>query len=101
MGGVKLGVGGLTSAYRTAAHDSLSQATLIAREVEETVELSFDYPATAYVKLLVRDFDLAIREQDYKERCTLVVQLRLRHREAFLKKIVLLNARGMKILLAS
>src|SRR5690349_20736416 len=43
FGGVKLGVGGLISAYRSAAEDALNNAAIISIEITFDLDLSFEY----------------------------------------------------------
>jgi uncharacterized YigZ family protein len=49
FGGTKLGVGGLISAYKTAAEEALMNAFIIECEVMKPVEIIYDYTATPEV----------------------------------------------------
>jgi uncharacterized YigZ family protein len=49
FGGVKLGVGGLISAYRTAAEEALNKAEVIEQDVMDCIHISYDYAATPEV----------------------------------------------------
>ena len=99
FGGVKLGVGGLISAYKTAAEHALHHAVIVEKEVTERFELMYDYVATPEAMRLVKEFDLSILVQDFKEGCRMSVESKLRHRDVFLEKIKLLKALGVKVTL--
>ena len=94
FGGVKLGVGGLISAYKTAAEEALNHAEIVVREVYERVEISFDYDSTTEVMRLVKTFNLKIVQQGFSAVCTLEADLPLRHKENFEEKIKLMQALG-------
>ena len=97
FGGVKLGVGGLISAYKLAAADALSQVVVIEKEVSEIFSLQYDYDATPDVMKLVKDHDLTIQQQEFQERCELHVGVTLKRKEGFLENLRLLKALGVKI----
>lgn len=97
FGGVKLGVGGLISAYRSATEEALRNATLVEKEVCEVSTISFPYTSTTDVMRLVKDFELRIVLQDFSEGCSIQVEIPMRHKEKFTERINLMNARGVPI----
>lgn len=97
FGGVKLGVGGLITAYKTAAEDALNNAIVIEQEVCERVKIMYDYVSTAEVMRLVKDFDLKIIQQGFTEECSLEAELALRHKDKFNEKVKLMNVLGVPI----
>ncbi len=97
FGGIKLGVGGLISAYKTAAEEALVNATIVKKEVTEYCELLFAYEATSDVMRVVKEFDLEIVKQDFTAGCTMEVGVKLRFQDAFFEKIKLLKALGIKV----
>ncbi|HEY3405857.1 MAG TPA: YigZ family protein [Ohtaekwangia sp.] len=97
FGGVKLGVGGLISAYKAAAGDALNHAVIIEKEVTGFYTLKYDYDATPEVMKLIKNNELTIRSQDFAERCKLEVEISLRRRETFLDAIQLQVALGLKL----
>jgi uncharacterized YigZ family protein len=97
FGGTKLGVGGLISAYKTAAQEALHQAVIIEREVVELITLTYAYDATPEAMKLVKEFDLAVQDQQFEAQCVLVASMPLRSKEALAKKITLLKALGVQI----
>jgi len=94
FGGVKLGVGGLISAYRLAAEDALDKAILIEQEVFQPISLTYEYTSTPEVMRLVKEFDIKINSQNFKEKGELNGEVRLKDQDAFLEKVKLLKALG-------
>lgn len=67
FGGIKLGVGGLINAYRSAAKDALQQATIVEKQVLELVELRFDFARTEAVMRAIRQTNATIVEQTFEQ----------------------------------
>ena len=99
FGGVKLGVGGLISAYKTAAEDALNNAVIIEEEVKEKISIVYDYVSTPEIMRLVKDFDLIILQQAFDEGCSMIFVVTLKNKENLLKKIVLLQVTGTNVTL--
>lgn len=97
FGGVKLGVGGLTSAYKAAAEDALNSASIVLEEVKEIHAINYDYAATPEVMRLVKEFDLEIVDQRFEETCTMKILVRKKDEERLLEKIDLLGKTGYKV----
>ena len=97
FGGVKLGVGGLISAYKAAADSALGNAVITEKDVTETAQLTHDYGATPEVMRLVREFDLVIQSRKFETSCELVVQYKLRDKEKLFERLTLLKAMGAKV----
>jgi len=94
FGGTKLGVGGLISAYKAAAEDALNNSSVMEREVVERITLSYDYSITSDVMRLVKEFDMAIINQEFQDQCELTADLPLRHQQKFSEKVKLMNDLG-------
>ena len=97
FGGVKLGVSGLITAYKTAAEDVLSNALIIEREIVEAIDLTFDYLVTPEVMRWIKEFDIKILEQHFSEACTMKISVPLLQKEEFLGKLNFLKATGKSI----
>ena len=97
FGGVKLGVGGLINAYRTAAENALNNSPIVEMEISENVKLQFDYLILSDVMKLVKDFGLKILEQDFSEDGNMKINVPIRQKEKFIDKLTLLQALGKKI----
>ncbi|MBL0745066.1 IMPACT family protein [Chryseolinea lacunae] len=97
FGGIKLGVGGLITAYKAAADDALQNAVVIQKEVMATVTLTYDYDATPEAMRLLKDFNATIVRQDFTERCRMEITFSLRVQEKFQEALLLLQALGTAI----
>jgi len=97
FGGVKLGVGGLISAYKRAAEEALSHATIVEREVLIQYNVRYPYTSTPDVMKLVKDFELDIRQQSFEVECKMLMSISLRSKNEFQVKITLLNALGVSV----
>ena len=76
-GGVNLGTSGLIVAYREAAADAISQATIETRQVEERITYSFAYPQMNDVMRIVKDMNPRVVNQTYEgSTCTIVLSIR-------------------------
>lgn len=76
-GGVNLGTSGLIVAYREAAADAISHATIEMRQVEEIVQHSFSYPQMNDVMRIVKDMQPRIISQTYEgASCNIVLSIR-------------------------
>ncbi|MBX2962043.1 MAG: YigZ family protein [Cyclobacteriaceae bacterium] len=78
FGGVKLGVSGLIQAYRAAAADALTKATLKEVEVSTVCEIRFDYAAMPEVMRLLKLYGISVLEQNYDSDYRLLVAVPLR-----------------------
>lgn len=76
FGGVKLGVGGLITAYRAAAADALEDITIEKRFVKELYEVHFQYPQMNEVMRLLKDKSLDLVNQDFQTDCKLTFAIR-------------------------
>ena len=97
FGGVKLGVGGLIQAYKTAAEEALNNATLLEQEVTQKVILHYPYEYTAEVLRMVKKFDLQIVHQQFLEECELQAEVKQKYFKTLKTKAALLKATGHRI----
>ena len=70
-GGTNLGVGGLISAYRTAAKEALEAALIIEKEEELDLLISFAYEKMHLVMDLLKREKVQIISQVLSEKCEL------------------------------
>lgn len=97
FGGVKLGVGGLINAYKSAAEDALNHAQVIEKEITDTIHITYSYAATPEVMRLVKEFDLHLVSQRFDAGCEMVAGYSLRNKEKLMEKLSLLKAMGTGI----
>jgi len=76
FGGTKLGVGGLITAYKTAAAEAIAANEIITAVVTERVSFEFDYPNMNEVMRLTKALDLKIMDQHFDNRCSMTVEVR-------------------------
>jgi len=76
FGGVKLGVGGLISAYKISAAEAIANAQIIEKIVTQTWQLHFKYEAMNEVMKLVKDLDLKVITQQFDLECSLTLEIR-------------------------
>ncbi len=82
FGGTKLGVPGLTRAYRSAAADAIANSEIIDKTLMRELVISFDYIQMNDIMKKTRDLQAEIIEQQFDNLC----QFKLRIREGNLSK---------------
>jgi len=90
-------VGGLISAYRAAAADSLSKASIVVEEVRQEMDLMYDYAFSPEVMRLVKDFELNILDHNFSEKVFMKVAVRMAAKDRFIEKIKLLQVMKIEI----
>ena len=91
FGGIKLGIPGLIRAYKSATADALTQAQAIEKVAGEHWRLDFDYLSMNAVMKAVKDLGLPQKDQQFGERCTMTVRVRLSSTEDFLARMSDIN----------
>jgi len=76
FGGVKLGVGGLMNAYKTAAQLTLEKAEVITKSIDREVEITFAYEHMNKVLKVIREYNAEIKEQVMELHCSMVLSVR-------------------------
>ena len=76
FGGTKLGVGGLISAYKTAAQLTLEASTIIEKTVDVHFLISFDYKNMNKVMRVVKEKNLEIISQRMEMNCEIEISTR-------------------------
>lgn len=83
FGGTKLGVGGLISAYRTAAQLALEQAHIIEKTEDINFILTFGYPHMNKVMRLIKQQQVTIVAQQLLTECEMEVKTRKKNAASF------------------
>ena len=86
FGGVKLGVGGLINAYKTASQMALEESNIVTRTIDEAFEISFDYPEMNIVMRLIKENNLNIIEQKLELDCKIYISVRKKDAKAIFEK---------------
>ncbi len=76
FGGVKLGVGGLISAYKTAAQMALENATIIEKTINKHFVISFGYAHMNKVMRIIKEKNLQIVAQKMEMDCEIEISIR-------------------------
>ncbi|MFG6687582.1 IMPACT family protein [Mariniflexile sp. HNIBRBA6329] len=76
FGGVKLGVGGLISAYRTTAQLTLEASTIIKKTINVNYLISFDYKNMNTVMRIIKEKNLNITNQKLELNCQITISVR-------------------------
>ena len=81
FGGVKLGVGGLIAAYKSAAQMALENAIIIEKTIDVHFQLFFEYKNMNKVMRIVKEKNLEIIHQEMTENCILTIATRKKNAE--------------------
>ncbi|MQP52977.1 MULTISPECIES: YigZ family protein [unclassified Flavobacterium] len=76
FGGVKLGVGGLISAYKTAAQMALENAVIIEKTINKHFVISFGYANMNKVMRIIKEKNLQIISQKMEMDCEIEIAIR-------------------------
>ncbi|WP_396139502.1 IMPACT family protein [Flavobacterium sp.] len=81
FGGVKLGVGGLISAYKRAAQMALEESVILEKTIDVQFQISFDYKNMNKVMRIIKEKNLEIISQQMKESCQINIATRKKNAE--------------------
>jgi len=76
FGGTLLGVSGLINAYKKAAADAINNAEIISKQVEDIIEVSFDYSSMNDVMRLLKEEKLEMNDSVFNLSCKITVAVR-------------------------
>lgn len=82
FGGTKLGVGGLISAYRTAAQMTLEISPIITKTINVHYLISFDYKNINKVMRIIKDKNIEIVAQKMELSCEIEIATRQKNAES-------------------
>lgn len=85
FGGTKLGVGGLVTAYKTAAKLCLDHADIVTKMLMENMLLEFDYVHMNKVMRIIKEYQLQILNQKMELNCLFSIAVRKNKAEEILK----------------
>ena len=86
FGGVKLGVGGLINAYKTAAQMALEASDIIKRTIDEIFVVKFDYPEMNKVMQVIKQNNLNVIDQKLEIDCKIFLAVRKKDAESIFSK---------------
>lgn len=76
FGGVKLGVGGLISAYKTTAQLTLDEANIIEKTIDKHFKITFDYKNMNKVMRIIKEKNIQIVHQKMELNCEIEIATR-------------------------
>ncbi len=89
FGGIKLGVGGLINAYRSAADDAILNGTIVQRKMKTFFEINFDYDAMNDVMKIIKSKKIEQLSHQFELDCKIKLAVPLSEfqsiKEGFLK----------------
>lgn len=94
FGGVKLGTSGLINAYRTAANEALSNASVVVKQVEETIDFDFTYPMMNDVMRVVKEMQPRVIDQKFDNTCSIKLSIRKSEAERLRMRLSKLSFEG-------
>ncbi|MBF1544839.1 MAG: YigZ family protein [Prevotella salivae] len=94
FGGVKLGTSGLINAYRTAANEALSNASIVVKQVEETIYFDFTYPMMNDVMRVVKEMQPRVIDQKFDNTCSIKLSIRKSEAEQLRMRLSKLSFEG-------
>lgn len=81
FGGIKLGVGGLISAYRTAAQMTLDSSEIIEKTINIHFQIAFDYKNINKVMRVIKEKGVEIASQKMEMSCEIEIFTRKKNAE--------------------
>ena len=81
FGGIKLGVGGLISAYKTAAQMALESSEIIEKTINISFIISFDYKNMNKIMRIIKEKNLTIISQKMELNCEMEIATRKKNAE--------------------
>lgn len=87
FGGILLGTSGLTSAYKQAALEAIHNAVIVEKIIETTIEVNFDYLAMNDFMLVLKEFQLEMKESRFDLTCEAKILVRKQLTSAVLEKL--------------
>lgn len=97
-GGVKLGVGGLINAYRTASSNVINNGQIIEKTVDVFFEFRFDYLSMNKVMKIIKDENIKQHNQRFDLDCSITLSIRKKEAERVMDSFKKIEKLEIKIL---
>lgn len=98
FGGVKLGVGGLINAYKTAAQMALEHSKVVTKTINQKIQLKFEYKNMNKVMRVIKEKNLKITNQTLELSCVINISVRLKKARSVLETFEAIYGVELKIL---
>jgi uncharacterized YigZ family protein len=96
FGGVKLGVAGLTRAYREVTRALLEGARIVRSEERLVIQLECLFEVVPDVMKLIREFDLEVQGQTYEDKARFVLRIGRNSIDLLRQRIQQISAKGQR-----
>lgn len=87
FGGILLGTGGLTTAYKEAAADALNQSEIIEKTVDVNISIHFEYVLMNDVMHIIKESNVQILHQSFDNQCSMQLSIPKSDENKFLAKL--------------
>ncbi|OXX44518.1 YigZ family protein, partial [Vibrio sp. V07_P2A8T137] len=87
-GGIRLGTGGLVKAYGGGVQQALKLLQTIEKKITTKLSLTLDYGFVPIAQSIIAQYEALEVEADYKEQVKFLVEIELRHLDAFTQTII-------------
>jgi uncharacterized YigZ family protein len=84
FGGIKLGVGGLIMAYKTAAKQILETIHIVTSYTRDNIKIHFTYNELSYVMRIIKKYNLKILQQHQELACWVKISVKKKDLESIL-----------------
>lgn len=95
-GGTKLGVGGLITAYKTAANSALEESVILEKTINVEFEINFEYKDLNKVLRIVKDNKVDVIQQIMEYDCDFILSVRKKNHEKVLNALTKLRCINFK-----
>ena len=97
FGGTLLGTSGLINAYKSAAKESINNAKKNKKVIQKSLKLTFEYNLMSTVMKVIKEGNLNIQKQDFRESCALTLNIRLNEFDLYKNKFERIYGVNIKI----
>lgn len=87
FGGILLGTGGLTVAYREASADALRKGAITIKVLKEAFQVEYPYHMTPEIQQIIKEFQPDISNAEYQADCRAIFLIPKSRSEAFAQRI--------------
>lgn len=87
FGGIKLGTGGLITAYKAAAAEVIAESEIIEKTVDIVTDFTFDYLVMNDVMKIVKDLEPQIVSQTFEMNCAMTLSIRKAKHEELVERL--------------
>ena len=87
FGGKKLGIPGLVNAYRSATEEALSNAKIIKKISEVSIEVKYPYLLMSRVMHIIKKENITIISQDFSDKCKIICSVRESKKENIINQL--------------